>query len=473
MTASPIMETLLSNMIWASAAMLLVLVIRRPFAALFGAGPVYALWLLPALRLVAPPLPSWSAVELPNLIPPQTVILIAEDMAAPVPPAGGPGQWVPLLLAIWAAGAACFLLWQFWSYHSFARGLDRDARDLGTHRGVRLIESGAVEGPISLGLFRRRIVVPRDFESRYTSEERALALDHEAIHHRRLDLWWNHLGLLILALNWFNPVAGLAFKAFRADQELACDAAVAASADTDARHDYARALVKSASRPGLIAACPLNHADQLKRRLKMMKFHKPGRLRMFGGAAAIAMLGGVSLAFGSAGQAAQPAPPAPPAPPSAPRADGHDHDNTRVIVRTIDRREHRDGARSERREGRDGERREERRVMVFEHRDGEGHGDGEHRRMLERHGPGDHMMMMSMHDCQDANRSEINEGSDNNRTRVIVCTRGRDGARNPAGQVEALQRARARLAEGNDIPAEQRQRVLGAIDREIARLRGQ
>jgi beta-lactamase regulating signal transducer with metallopeptidase domain len=470
---------LVSNMIWASAAMLLVLAIRRPFAALFGAGPVYALWLLPLLRLVAPPLPSLSAVELPNLIPPPTVILIAEDMAAPMPPEGGPGQWVPLLLALWAAGAAAFLLWQVWTYHRFARGLRRGARDLGRYRGVRLIESPAVEGPISLGLFRRRIVVPADFESRYSPEERALALDHEAIHHRRLDLWWNHLGLLILALNWFNPVAWFAFRAFRADQELACDAAVAARAEPGARHDYACALVKSASRPGLIAACPLNHADQLKRRLKMLKSHKPARLRMLGGAAAIATLAGLSLAFGSAGAVAQPSPPAPPAPPSAsaPRADDGERREERVIVRTYRHDEHREGhgdrARSERR-GADGDRREERRVMVFTHRDGEGHRDGadHHRRMMEMHGPGGHAMVMSMHDCQDANRTEVNEGSDNNRTRVIVCTRG-DGERSGAQRADALQRARARLAEDNDIPAEQRQRVLAAIDREIARLRGQ
>ena len=470
---------LLSNMIWASAAMLLVLAIRRPFAALFGAGPVYALWLLPLLRLVAPPLPSLSTVELPNLIPPPTVILIAEDMAAPMPPQGGPGQWVPLLLALWAAGAAAFLLWQVWTYSRFTRSLRRGERDLGSYRGVRLIESEAVEGPISLGLFRRRIVVPADFESRYSPGERALALDHEAIHHRRLDLWWNHLGLLILALNWFNPVAWFAFKAFRADQELACDAAVAARAEPGARHDYACALVKSASRPGLIAACPLNHADQLKRRLKMLKFHKPARLRMLGGAAAIATLGGLSLAFGSAGAVAQPSPPAPPAPPSssAPR-DGAEQREERVIVRTYRHDEHRDGqgdhARSERREGGDGERREERRVMVFTSR-GDGHGDraDHHRRMMEMHGPGGHSrMMLSDHDCQDADRSEVNEGTGNNRTRVIVCSRG-DGQRSAAQRADALQRARARLAGDDDIPAEQRQRVLAAIDREIARLRGQ
>src|SRR5207237_9737132 len=201
-----------------------------------------------------------------------------------------PGHWVPLLVALVAAGAAAFLLWPVWSYQRFVRSVLRDSRKLGDYRGLQLIESGAVDGPISLGLLRRRIVVPSDFERRYSPGEQALALDHEAIHHRRLDLWWNHLGLLILALNWFNPVAWFAFKAFRADQELACDAAVAARAEPGMRHDYACALVKSASRPGLIAACPLNHADQLKRRLKMLKFHKPARLRMLGGAAAIITL---------------------------------------------------------------------------------------------------------------------------------------------------------------------------------------
>jgi beta-lactamase regulating signal transducer with metallopeptidase domain len=457
---------LIANMIWASAAMLLVLAIRRPFAAMFGALPAYALWLVPALRLVMPPLPSWGVVELPNIIPPPTEILIAVDMAAPVPPEGGPGQWVPLLLALWAAGAAAFLLWQFWTYHRFVRSLRRGARDLGSHRGVRLIKSAAVEGPISLGLFRRRIVVPADFERRYSPEERALALDHETIHHHRLDLWWNHLGLVILALNWFNPVAWFAFKAFRADQELACDAAVAARAEPDARHDYARALVKSASRPGLIAACPLNHADQLKRRLKMMKFHKPGRLRLLGGGAAVVMLGGLSLAFGSA--SAEPAPPAPPAPPSAAAPhDGERHEE-RVIVRTYRNDAHGDHAAAEHGSA-DGDRHVERNVRIITT---DGHGDGEHTRVIERHGPGEHMMVMSDHDCQNANRSEVNEGNDNNRTRVIVCTRSANGAGNPGQQAEALQRARARVADDNQIPAEQRQRVLAAIDAEIARLRG-
>ena len=99
-----------TNLAWASVLMLAVLAVRRPFARLFGAGPAYALWLLPALRLVMPPLPAWPV---PSPLPSQTLIVWAEDAAAPLPPDGGPGQWVPILLALWALGAAALLVWQW------------------------------------------------------------------------------------------------------------------------------------------------------------------------------------------------------------------------------------------------------------------------------------------------------------------------------------------------------------------------
>src|SRR5205814_402324 len=82
----------------------------------------------------------------------------------------------------------------------FLTELSLSARAIGVHRGLPLVESAAVQGPVALGLLDRRIVVPADFETRYSVEERRLALDHESIHHRRGDIWWNHLGLLILAL---------------------------------------------------------------------------------------------------------------------------------------------------------------------------------------------------------------------------------------------------------------------------------
>jgi hypothetical protein len=163
-----------------------------------------------------------------------------------------------------------------------------------------------------MGLVERRIVIPSDFLSRYSPDERRLALEHELTHHRRGDIWWNMAATVVLALFWFNPVAWIAFRAFRADQELACDAAVAARATPGERCDYARALVKSASRPGLIAACALNSASQLKRRLRMMRAHRVSAARRAGGVAglsAFALLGfaiGAPAAVESAGEAIRP-----------------------------------------------------------------------------------------------------------------------------------------------------------------------
>lgn len=419
-----------ANLLWASAVMLLVLLVRRPVARWLGAGPAYALWLLPAARLLMPP-QAWFAAEMPSLLPPLDLIVLAGETAAPLPPSGGPGQWVPMLLAIWAGGAAAFIVWQWLAYRGFLTRLSLSSRSLGDHGGVPLIESEAVCGPLALGLLDRRIVVPLDFATRYSPDERRLALDHELVHHRRGDIWCNHAALLVLALNWFNPLAWIAFRAFRADQELACDAAVAAASPAAERGDYASALIKSASRTGLITACPLNHADQLKRRLRMMKDHRSSRLRMIGGAAAVVMLAGVSLTFGTPGMA-------------HPHPDGDDTQQRRERIVIVDRQKagHGEHARSD------------------EH--------VEHVMRIRRHGRGGEIELPE--DCGNGDRLlNVNEGTEQDRTRIIVCG---DGATDAASRLERLQQARERIA-GNERLGEHRERVLAEIDREIARLRGQ
>jgi bla regulator protein BlaR1 len=282
--------------------MVMVLLLRGPVARSFGAGWAYALWAVPALRLVLPPLPQLA----PDLSFPPVVLFIptAAEMAAPLPAQAGPGQWVPLILAMWAGGAVIFLTLQWLGYRTFlGRILDssRPARPP-LFGGIRTWISEAVDGPLAIGVVERRIVLPGDFSRRYNPVERRLALEHELVHHKRGDIWWNLVATLILAIFWFNPVAWLSFRAFRSDQELACDAAVARTASLDERCDYARALVKSASRPGLIAACALNPAGELKRRLRMMRNHRATPLRSMGGLVALAAFAMAGFALGSAGR---------------------------------------------------------------------------------------------------------------------------------------------------------------------------
>lgn len=280
--------------------MAMVLLLRGPVARSFGAGWAYALWAVPALRLVLPPLPQLA----PDLPVPTAMLFIpaAAEMAAPLPASAGPGQWVPFMLAMWAGGAVIFLILQWLAYRAFLgriRETSRPARPP-LFGGIGTWISDAVDGPLALGVIERRIVLPGDFSRRYNPVERRLALEHELVHHRRGDIWWNLAAMVVLALFWFNPVAWLAFRAFRSDQELACDAAVARTASLDERCDYARALVKSASRPGLIAACALNPAGELKRRLRMMRVHRSSRLRSAGGVAALGAFAAAGFALGTA-----------------------------------------------------------------------------------------------------------------------------------------------------------------------------
>ncbi len=484
MTASPFLAWLLENLVWTSAAMLLVLAIRRPVAATFGAGAAYALWLIPLCRLLAPPadwFSAWLATPLPSL--PQLIVLVDDGAGAAPLPLDGSGQWAPILLAVWAGGAFLFLALQAVRYRLFLARLTPLA-DAGTHRGVPLVTSEAAEGPLALGLIHRRIVLPADFSRRYTAEEQRLALDHEAYHHRRRDILTNHFALAILALNWCNPLAWLAFRAFRADQELSCDAAIASSATPEERSDYARALVKSASPPGLVSACPLNGADQLKRRLKMLNRHRREPRRLLAGSAIAVSLAAVSLTIGAPGLA-QPASPAAsgqtsvriaaPAAPGAAEVRRLDvtsefvtvrerptersdqlnlvqepaRDRTRVII--MDRREGGEASTTERTERRE--------IRIRRNSDGTITTEGL-----------DPEMQRRIEGCRDGNNElvNLNEGNNSQHTRVVICSRGGNAG---TTSVETLQRARERIAGNDDMSAETKQRVLAELDRAIARAR--
>ena len=286
-----------------SGLLLVVLLARRPVARLFGAGWAYALWAVPALRVVLPPLNLLR----PDIHLPAAAVFIpaAAGGTAPLPASllagAGPGPWLPFLLATWAGGAVIFLVLQWLAYRAFVRRLDGSSRPARPPRygGILTFISRAVEGPLALGLVDRRIVVPDDFSRRYSESERRLAMEHELTHHRRGDIWCNMAAMLLLAFLWWNPLAWLAFRAFRSDQELACDASVAARASAAERCDYARAMVKSAARPGLIAACSMNGAGALKRRLRMMRFHRASAPRSAGGLAALGAFALTAFTLGS------------------------------------------------------------------------------------------------------------------------------------------------------------------------------
>ena len=298
----------------------LVLALRNIVARAFGTRAAYALWALPGLRMVMPTLPGWHVFYVPVWHPNGLHAMVgltdpiaaaryaAETMAdspalAPVPEHIDFMRWSTILFALWLAGAGLWFGWQMLRYSSFLSSALRSARLLTSECGVDVLLTKRVDGPVASGIVHPRIFLPADFMSRYTPAERRLALLHEGAHHDRRDILANLAALVVLALHWWNPLAHRAYRAFRADQELACDATVLADVGLSDRHAYGSAVLKSASArmPGV--ACALSHKAELKRRLQVMARPAVGSPGLWIGAAVATAAIGAGLIATASGSA--------------------------------------------------------------------------------------------------------------------------------------------------------------------------
>lgn len=216
----------------------------------------------------------------------------------PVATSDGPSVML-LVIGFWVIGALAFLVYHLVAHRLFCRRIQRQARrrEQVADGRVEVIETDAATGPLAFGIWRKYIAFPCDFEDRYDADERELALVHELTHHARGDLIANWIALVVLALHWFNPLAWRAFRAFRADQEMACDARVLAGRSAAFTHAYGRAIVKSAHGGAVSAACHLHTINDLKGRLKMLSTKRKSRGRIAGGALSVVAvtLGGLVL----------------------------------------------------------------------------------------------------------------------------------------------------------------------------------
>lgn len=251
--------------------MLLVLLGRGWARRFLGPRLAYALWLIPALRMIMPALPA-ALFPLGTGLPlagtgTRIGLQVSATDTAPIIGAE-PHPIGMLLLGLWLTGAALFLAAGCLQYNRFLRR--HKAATLLRSCGGIAIGTSDVDGPLAGGILRRFVLLPRDFRRRYSSVQRNLALRHEFGHHSRGDIAANAVALFIQALHWWNPVAYLAHRAFHADQELACDADVLKGRNAADRRHYAEALVATTFRsPG--PACGWSEVAMLKRRLLALR----------------------------------------------------------------------------------------------------------------------------------------------------------------------------------------------------------
>lgn len=254
-----------------AVAVAAVMVLRLPARRLFGARVAYGLWILPALaglamlapaRVLTVRVPAAAAAEAGRAA-----------IASGAVVTDAPVDIRPYLAAFWLLGLIASLAWLAWNQLQFARAA-----------------KAGKAGPAVVGVIRPRVVVPDDFEGRYTPREREVVLAHERTHLKRRDPPVNALVALAACINWFNPAVHVMSRWLRIDQELACDAGVVA-AYPKARRAYAEAMLKTqlAARPLPLGCHWATHP--LAQRVKLLSRPAPGRWRRLAGLYCVALLG--------------------------------------------------------------------------------------------------------------------------------------------------------------------------------------
>ena len=224
-------------------AFLLALALRKA-----SASVRYALWTCVLAAVLLLPLLSWigpartvdtGAWRRATVRPaPQSqvrppVAVVVQGKRSPAP-----RDWLTIL---WLAGMAAMTL-RIGAGHWRLRTLIRSAKPFGL--GVKL--SMSVDVPLSYG---STIVLPADARN-WAPERLAVVLAHEGTHVRRRDSLWGLVAQLALAVNWFNPLAFLASREFRREQERSCDDAVVMSGvDKSAYAAYLVDLARSVALP--------------------------------------------------------------------------------------------------------------------------------------------------------------------------------------------------------------------------------
>jgi len=514
---------LTDTLVWSGALIAAVLLVRRPVARTFGAGIAYALWLLPLLRLVMPPLvlPTAAPVRVAQFQSADIVTLtFTEPAAAPALTL----PWELLLTSAWLGGAALFLVARVIEYREMRARLLAAAVTVDLREGVRIVETPAVAAPVAFGVRDKVIALPPRFLISGALAERELAIEHELAHHRGRDLLANIMAQGVLALHWFNPLAWAAWSAMRRDQEAACDARAMAGRDLPTRAAYARVIASFAAGPRLAAnaalaapmACPVLGDKSIVHRLRSLTMSdiSPRRARaarwLLGAGAALALPLTATVVY--AGQDAPEVPTAPGAPtapvapiaPTAPEAPHAPKIVEHVIMIHDDAkhaghdRDHADGgAKFERRIERDGktivvrsdhafdEPALEAKLAEMETRlaklgdlaitdDGDGH-----RTMVilrpsspnpapRAHAPQAHAMAISGQHCAPGEARQVefqaSEGGQRQVVRIAMCGAGAHGDM----ALKAVRQARASIANDGAATGSVRAKVLEELDKTIA-----
>lgn len=252
--------------VWSASLLGSVLIIAVAFIQFvvgkrLGPNWRFALWMIVLIRLLLPTAPesrfsvfnarSWFDKQMatapatpqvlvsdrPNLSPEERLLF---DVGANQRDTFVPQDrfnWSGMLAIAWAAGVICLggrlimgSLWLRWRIRQInpspcprlAEGWEESTKEMAVRR-LPVMITDVVRSPALFGVFRPKLLMPRELSESLTHAELRHVFLHEMAHLKRRDLISNALISLAKVLHWWNPLVWFAVRQMKLERELACD----------------------------------------------------------------------------------------------------------------------------------------------------------------------------------------------------------------------------------------------------------
>ena len=245
-----------------SGLFILMLLIARSFLKKrLPAAIRYALWAVPALRLLIPlsfksVLGQWQHVPKPQLslirgavsagpLPSAAPALPATEIPSMTGTSPAVQAWTPsletLLPLIWLSGSLVMLIVFIRVNLRFYRSIKGAVAVGGIDSPLPVMLTTKNISPCLAGLIRPRILMPGHVLA--SPELTRMVILHEVTHYRHKDHLFTVLRSLLLILWWWNPLIWALVRLSREDCEAACDEGVIRRMTLAQRKDYGKSLV--------------------------------------------------------------------------------------------------------------------------------------------------------------------------------------------------------------------------------------
>ena len=119
-------------------------------------------------------------------------------------------------------------------------------KETGIKKDVGFICSAYCRSPMASGLFSPILIFPV-WENKVRADKYEYMLRHELVHIKHHDLFIKYIGLLVMAVHWYNPLVYIMFREISVVGEMYCDSTVISGAGEEGRREYGNLILELAA----------------------------------------------------------------------------------------------------------------------------------------------------------------------------------------------------------------------------------